>query len=83
MRVTRGCGSKLGKPDGEKDQFDNEVASERDLQNTGEAVLGTGGFNLPVRIWTYGFKDVHRRNGTGERKVRKDSSSFAMKISCV
>ena len=53
----------------EKDQFYNGTASEWDLQNPGETIVGLGDFNGRVGGRVDGFKDVHVGNGIGKRNV--------------
>ena len=50
---------KVGRSECEKDQFYNDMASEWDLQNPGEVVLGLGDFNGDIGRWIDGFEGVH------------------------
>ena len=59
----------VGRSKYEKDQFYNDMASERDLQNPSEVVLGIGNFNGHVGRWIDGFEGVHGGYGIGKRNV--------------
>ena len=73
----------VGKSECEKDQFYNNMASEWDLQNPGEVVIGLGDFNEHVGRRIDGFEGVHGGCGIGKKMLRdEDYSSFVMKGSC-
>ena len=59
----------VGRSECEKDQFYNDMASEWDLQNPGEVVLGLGDFNGHVGRLIDGFEGVHGGYGFGKRNV--------------
>ena len=59
----------MGRSECEKDQFDNDMASKRDLQNPGEMILDLGDFNGHVEGRIDVFEGVQGGNETGERKV--------------
>ena len=66
-----------------KDQFYNDRASEWNLQNPGELVLGLRDFDEQVGRWIGGFEGVHGGYEIGKKLLReKDSSRFVMKRSC-
>ena len=54
--------------DCEKDLFYNEIASEWDLQNPGEMILGQRDYNGHVGERIDGFECVHERNVKGRRQ---------------
>ena len=73
----------VGRPECEKDQFYNDIASEWDLQNPGEVVLGLGDFNRHVERWIDGLEGVHGWYGIGKRNVEERRLlEFVMKRSC-
>ena len=47
------------------------MASEWDLKNSGEVILGVGDFNKHVGRWIDGFEGVHGGYGIGKRNVEK------------
>ena len=59
----------VGRSECEKDQFYNGMASEWDLQNFGEVVLGLGNFNGHVGRRTDGSEGVHGGYEIGKRNV--------------
>ena len=69
VRVICGYGPQSGRTSAEKERFYDEMASEWDLQNMGELVMGMGDFNGHVGKWIDGFEGVHGGNGCWERNV--------------
>ena len=66
IRVIFAYALQVGRSECEKDQFYNDMASDWDLQNPGEVILGLGDFNGHVGRWIDGFEGVH---GIGKRNV--------------
>ena len=73
IRVICGYGPQVGRSRCEKDQFYNDVASEWDLQNPSEVVLGLGNFNGHVGRRIDGFDGVHGGYGIDKRNVERRS----------
>ena len=69
LRVICGYGPQSGRTNAEKKQFYNALASEWELHNEGELVLGMGDFNGHVGKWIEGFEGVHGGNGIGVRNA--------------
>ena len=82
IQVMSAYSPQVGRSKCEKDQLYNDMASEWDLQNPIEVVLGMGDFNRHVGRQIDGFEGVHGGNGIGKKMLREDYSSFMMKRSC-
>ena len=59
IRVICAYAPQVGRSECEKDQFYNDIASEWDLQNPSEVVLGLGDFNGHVGKRIDCFENVH------------------------
>ena len=59
----------VGRSECEKDQFYNDTASEWDLQNPSEVVLGMGDFNEHVGRLIDSYEGVHGGYGIGKRNA--------------
>ena len=69
LRVTCEYAPQIGRPECEKDQFYYDMASEWDLQNPSEVVLGMEDFNGQVGRRIDGFEGVHDGHGSGKKHV--------------
>ena len=70
IRVMCAYGPMVGRSDSEKDQY-NEMASEWDLQNPDEMILGLIDCSTHVGRWIDSFEGIHGRNAIGKRNVEK------------
>ena len=68
IRVICAYASQVGRSDCKKDQFYNDMASQWDLQNPGEVVLGLWGFHGHVGRGIDGFEGGY---GIGKRNVKE------------
>ena len=59
----------VGRSECEKNQFHNDTASEWNLQNPSEVVLGMGDFNGHVERRIDSFEGVHGGYGIGKKNV--------------
>ena len=57
IRIICAYANQAGRSECEKDDFYNDMASEWDLQNPGEVILGLGDFNGRVEKRIDGFED--------------------------
>ena len=71
LRVICGYGPQSGRTNAEKDQFYDALASEWELHNEGELVLGMGDFNGHVGKWIEGFEGVHGGKWDWSEKCRR------------
>ena len=82
IRVIAAYAPQVGRSHCKKDYFYNDMASEWDLQNTGEVVLGLGDFNRHVRRRINDFEGMHGGYEIGKRNVKgKNYSSFVINSS--
>ena len=71
LRVICSYAPEIGRSECKKNQFYNDKASEWDLQNNGEVVLGLGDFNGHAGRRVDGFEGVHGGYGIGKRNVEE------------
>ena len=72
IRVIYAYAPHVGRSEGKKDQFYNDMASEWNLQSPGEVILGLGDFNGYVGRRIDGFQGVHGGYGTDKRNVEEE-----------
>ena len=69
IKVICAYAPQVGRSECREDQFYNGIASEWDLKNRGEVVLGLGDFNGRVGRWIDGFEGVHGGYEIGKKNV--------------
>ena len=69
IRVICAYAPQIQRSECKKDQFYNDMASDWNLQNPGEVILGLGCFNGLVGRRIDGFESVHGGYGIGKRNV--------------
>ena len=68
IKVICAYAPQVGRSECEEDQFYNDMASEWNLKNPGEVVLGLGDCNGHVGRWIDSFEGVHGEYEIGKKK---------------
>ena len=67
MRIICAYGPLSGRPDTKKLRFYDKMASEWDVESSGEIFLSLGDFNGYVGKCAESFEGVHEENGIGKK----------------